>query len=193
MIPYSSRFPSGVTTPRTALSQFLREFRESHGVTWCLWTARAPRRTPWALFGAWCRNKRSLLVPRFLSARGGRPTTCTTAAVALVVPNQVCIFEFNPSNPPAHAHAHAHACACACARPAKRPPHTRTHTQRERHTHTHKHRMTHTCTHARAAPRHPRQKQKRKLKHRESLARKPSLKLKAPSATGPTVKYQPFT
>ena len=69
-------------------------------------------------------------------------------------------------HPPAHAHAHAH--ACACARPAKRPPRER---ERETHTHTHKHRMTHTCTHARAAPRHPRQN----------------------SATGPTVKYQPFT
>ena len=55
---------SSLSVQATALSQFLREFRDSRGVTWCLWTARAPRRTPWALFGAWCRNKRSLLVSR---------------------------------------------------------------------------------------------------------------------------------
>ena len=50
-------------------SRFLRYFREFRCVTWCLWTARAPRRTPRARVGAGCRNKRPRLGLRAVAFR----------------------------------------------------------------------------------------------------------------------------
>ena len=150
-----SRFTSGVQAPssfvRYALrffssvskkSRFLRYFREFRCVTWCLWTARAPRRTPRARVGAGCRNKRPRLGLRAVAFRSmlqvGTNTQTHKHAHARA--------RTNTHTHATRAHTHArtpHARAHALARVST---HTHTHAHT---THTHAHTRTHAHTHAR--------------------------------------------
>ena len=126
-----SRFTSGVQAP------FLRYFREFRCVTWCLWTARAPRRTPRARVGAGCRNKRPRLGLRAVAFRSmlqvGTNTQTHKHAHARARTNT------HTHATRAHTHARAHALARVST-------HTHTHAHT---THTHAHTRTHAHTHAR--------------------------------------------
>ena len=149
-----SRFTSGVQAPssvRYALrffssvskkSRFLRYFREFRCVTWCLWTARAPRRTPRARVGAGCRNKRPRLGLRAVAFRS-----------MLQVGTNTQTHKHAQARAHKHAHTrHARTHPRAHTTRARARPRTREHTHAHTRAH-HAHTYTRAHTHARTHPR----------------------------------------